>query len=364
MSLLTGLRGYWKLDESAGATRNDSSGNANHLTDHNTVGSSPGKIANAADFVSASSRYLSHADNAAFQMGATTDFTVAFWIKYTAHNQVCFGYGPFGTGNPHYIITTSSSLSANISDGSTQVTTGELHSFDDNAWHFVVMTAARAGNLSLFVDNVLEGTPQSITAVGSLNNSLGLAIGADPSPQLFFDGSIDEVGIWSRVLTSQERSDLWNGGAGFTYPFSTDVTVNLTGVSASPAIGTGTVRIAGGRPSAGFGEPLRPRRLKKIKEPVYALVLPKIEVPQLPPVVRVGLVGTSANSFTGELKINTRVNIQAFNLRSTVIDARAMFNATFQMEPVPVPVIMLGNGAINIIVELSDDEILALIDTT
>ena len=34
-----------------------------------------------------------------------------------------------------------------------------------------------------------------------------------------FEGEIDELGIWSRVLTADEVTELWNGGAGITYPF-------------------------------------------------------------------------------------------------------------------------------------------------
>jgi hypothetical protein len=33
-------------------------------------------------------------------------------------------------------------------------------------------------------------------------------------------GDIDEVGIWSRVLTSTEVTQLYNGGAGLQYPFT------------------------------------------------------------------------------------------------------------------------------------------------
>jgi hypothetical protein len=34
-----------------------------------------------------------------------------------------------------------------------------------------------------------------------------------------FDGLIDEVGIWSRVLTAAEIAILYNGGSGITFPF-------------------------------------------------------------------------------------------------------------------------------------------------
>lgn len=35
----------------------------------------------------------------------------------------------------------------------------------------------------------------------------------------YFDGRIDEVGVWKRLLTSTERAQLWNSSVGRTYPF-------------------------------------------------------------------------------------------------------------------------------------------------
>src|SRR3989304_4743325 len=37
---------------------------------------------------------------------------------------------------------------------------------------------------------------------------------------ILMKGRIDDVGFWKRVLTSSERSLLYNGGVGLTYPFS------------------------------------------------------------------------------------------------------------------------------------------------
>jgi hypothetical protein len=34
-----------------------------------------------------------------------------------------------------------------------------------------------------------------------------------------WNGVIDEIGIWTRVLTPAERTQLWNSGAGLVYPF-------------------------------------------------------------------------------------------------------------------------------------------------
>jgi len=51
------------------------------------------------------------------------------------------------------------------------------------------------------------------------NFTLG-AIYSGGTPEGFFDGMIDEVGVWSRLLTSDEVTTLYNAGAGLSYPFS------------------------------------------------------------------------------------------------------------------------------------------------
>jgi hypothetical protein len=39
-----------------------------------------------------------------------------------------------------------------------------------------------------------------------------------------FDGMIDEIGVWSRALTSGEVTQLYNSGAGLQYPFTSNNT--------------------------------------------------------------------------------------------------------------------------------------------
>jgi len=55
----------------------------------------------------------------------------------------------------------------------------------------------------------------------AVNGASDFAIGArrDTAP-LYFDGRIDEVGLWKRVLTTAERTALYNSGAGVADPFA------------------------------------------------------------------------------------------------------------------------------------------------
>jgi len=58
----------------------------------------------------------------------------------------------------------------------------------------------------------------------------------------FFEGKIDEVGIWDRALTSDEVSDLYNSGDGLSYDDFETLAEPYT-VSTSPAINIGQTQV-------------------------------------------------------------------------------------------------------------------------
>jgi alkaline phosphatase D len=96
-----------------------------------------------------------------------------------------------------------------------------------DGWRHVLVTwdsqlPAGPGELKVYIDNVLVGTQiDDALATSRAMATDGLIIGADqligPAdsvPGRFFDGLIDEVAIWNRVLTADERAALYNSGAG------------------------------------------------------------------------------------------------------------------------------------------------------
>jgi hypothetical protein len=62
-----------------------------------------------------------------------------------------------------------------------------------------------------------------------------------------WDGLIDEVGFWKRVLTSAERTELYNSGNGRDYAYITAA----AGVSLTPGVGAAT--LTGLAPRMDFG---------------------------------------------------------------------------------------------------------------
>ena len=86
----------------------------------------------------------------------------------------------------------------------------------DDEWHHIV-GMWNGLHLKLFVDGIEVGTPTAWTYAQEYNGG-EFKIGKR-STGLNFVGSIDEVGVWNRALTSAEVIELYNSGAGITHPF-------------------------------------------------------------------------------------------------------------------------------------------------
>ena len=237
MSLLTSLISYWKLDEASGS-RADSHGSAT-LTDNNTVGSGTGKIGTGAQFVTANSEYLSRAAEAANTFG-NADFTWAFWLKLDSvpsseYELVMKRDYPLNTTIEYVVVVTASNFVAatgNGAGGFDVVSTSGITP-TTGTWYFVVFQHdAAAGEISLQInDGTVFTVSRSTTPAGT---AIPLQFSV-PDTTYGLDGIMDEVGLWGRTLSSGEVSQLY---AGITYPFSSNVDVDLTGVSGTGSVGT------------------------------------------------------------------------------------------------------------------------------
>lgn len=226
MSLLTSLEGYWKLDEASG-NRADSHG-ANTLSDNNTVLSATGKLNSAADFERGNSEFLSCADNASLSVGGTS-WTFSAWINLESNTALMAVLAKVGANDHEYDLivrgdldgiargrVTSASGFANV----VTVTGTSPGALSTGQWYFLVYWLdISAQTLNLQINN---GTVNSVACTHqSYDSTAQFRIGDSATNNFFFDGLIDEVGFWKRVLTTQERTDLYNGGNGLAYPFTT-----------------------------------------------------------------------------------------------------------------------------------------------
>lgn len=209
---LTDLVAYWKLENV-----NDSHTNGLTLTNNNSLTFGTGKVGNCANnFSSASSRYFSRASDSNLVLG-DIDWTLACWFNtstFAANESLMSKDTDTGREYSLYVVTSGQ---VTILFGSTfaqtlATTTG--------AWHLAIgWHDASANTLNVQVDNA---APVSAATGGAAppTGSTAFRIGAMVYPGFpqYFTGSIDEAAIWKRVLTSDERTQLYNSGNGVTYP--------------------------------------------------------------------------------------------------------------------------------------------------
>jgi hypothetical protein len=213
-----GLVAYWPLDE-PGGVRRDRMGRAN-LTDHNGVASGPGRVGVAAHFEQVNSEYLG-ITSAGLDTG-DTDFTLTAWINLATVSQ-CVVVGKDAGNGRDYALEVSDQARATFTatrSNKSAIVTSSGPDLVAGGWYFLVAAYdATAVDLSIQVD---DGPVDHVsTANVPINQSaaefrIGARVGSSVAE--YFDGLVDEVGLWKRVLTPAERSALYNNGAGLVSP--------------------------------------------------------------------------------------------------------------------------------------------------
>lgn len=208
MALTTNLVSYWKLNESSGNATDELG--TNTLT-NSGVTYTAAKINNGAVFNNLTTTYLEKTS-----VAAVTSFSFSFWLKMTswgAANAIVDKL-PGGTGFRVWGGTNWTGLLLTV-DGTNwsyvwTPTTG--------VWYHLVWTYS-GGTAYLYKDG--NTTPvDTKTGLTLTDGSQTLGFGNRAAHDQKMDGSLDEVGYWSRAITSSEVSQLYNGGNGLTYPFT------------------------------------------------------------------------------------------------------------------------------------------------
>ena len=229
-TLYESIEAYWKLDEASAGdeaqTRLDSVGTY-PLTDYNTATSSTGgKIGNCLQCESTNSEYLytSLAENDAL-VGDTGDWTFACWAKPDTkinNGRIVASWPGMGANkswmveirytNPRYHW--SATVYEYDAGGSTIVraTDDTVASVVSDQWSHLIAQHDDGTSIRLKIDN---GSWITTSCTG------GIAHKASPPDfkmggNAYYDGLIDEAGFWSRLLTDDECSWLYNSGDGLS----------------------------------------------------------------------------------------------------------------------------------------------------
>ena len=228
MSLLTNLVAYYKLDDLT-----DSSGNGHVLTNTGGVTFGAGLIGNSSN---------SGINNTTKMLSVTTDFgltyaspfSVSCWVNFntvlagTNTSQFIWGM-MFGTnpGTYHEVYQYGSTPPA-LATGNGGLHLQPYPTLTTGVWYHVVNTVDQVNGISYIYFNgvnngwnwgVFTGNYSTYTGAFGLHGP-GWTLAA------LSNTMIDEVGVWSRVLTPTEITQLYNAGAGLQYPFGITPSAN------------------------------------------------------------------------------------------------------------------------------------------
>ena len=218
-TLSSGMISYWKLDETAGSTTAVDAVGTNTLAKGGSATFAAGKINNGVDLEAGTSDYLAITNAAQTGLDITGDFTIGAWIKVesTPGAGVYYPIVAKGVtiGNRGYYFEYHKSgggterLGCLISDdGSSASEHYKAFAPTTGVWYHVAMTYdVSAGTAEFFVNGSSLGTVAG-GKTSIYNNAGEFHIGENEGA--YFDGLIDEVCFWNRVLSSAEITTLYN----------------------------------------------------------------------------------------------------------------------------------------------------------
>jgi hypothetical protein len=220
----TGLVGWWKFDEASsgtcgGANILDSSGNANTGTCNASPTWMAGHIGGGAMTFNGTTQYVSTTLSVNYASGSP--FTLSAWFNTS-----------YAGANPTTIVGAftgtvgQSLLRIELGEGGLGVLRGDIRgtagnrievnttgTWNDGNWHLATLVRDTSNNATLYVDG---GNTAGAVAVDPIISLSGFPyyIGADDANNAaqaatFFTGSIDDVRIYNRALSTSDISQLF-----------------------------------------------------------------------------------------------------------------------------------------------------------
>jgi len=255
-----GMIGYWTFDETSGTVAADSSGNGNTLS-YGPVPAPPAPVPTTdvptvtfPDPESLSfdgtATFASLANLANFSPGNTAHTTAA-WVKVNAFPSVrawILLLGNAGAGAEHWLINNAGSCQFGVWGG-TQVTP----TLTTGVWHHIALTFDGTTLTGYLDGSAIPGGGAATYAFAGVP----LTVAQAHNGENFFNGQVDDLRIYDRVLDPTEVAALGAGASGPT---------PATGLTAAPgnfvvslnwnaSTGPGTVTYTVGRSLVQGGSP-------------------------------------------------------------------------------------------------------------
>jgi hypothetical protein len=197
---------HWKLDENSGASAMDASGYGNHGRLASGASWTSGKLNWAVSLNGTTSGYISRAGMTNFP---TTDLTVAFWMRSsdTSRAGTLVSYASAQSAND-FLIYDYRNLQFYVAGVVTGPTGVKLN---DGQWnHLAVTWQSSNGSLKVYRNRALVYSRTIATGRSHRPGGTFLfgqdqdAIGGGFDPRQAFVGTVDDLRVYKRVLSSNE----------------------------------------------------------------------------------------------------------------------------------------------------------------
>ncbi len=225
-----GLIGYWNMDSSY--SRNslvtDLSASGNVLTQAGTPQKNIGKVGQSFNLDAVDDQLFCTEANCGgttggkYDMG-TRDWTAMAWIKPEAGGTNCNARGSIVSKigddeNGWHIAIGGQFICAEIRGAVIVTSTLDGATIPLNEWSHVAVVFDRDGNMTRYLNGVQTGTQDNISANDGAsvdhphNFCIGGRDGGGGCIERLFDGKLDEVRVYDRVLSVSEISTLYKSG--------------------------------------------------------------------------------------------------------------------------------------------------------
>ena len=212
---------HWKFDEGSGDIAYDSSGNNNNGTLYGDIEWVDGINGTALKFDGTNDYVdLGVLDDLEFLLNSNWSFSFFFKTEKVVNQKLV----QMGDGNANYqnrgiyiTLHDDGTLRASFrGNGGDESTTVVSTSYESERLYHVVVLRDYGQNFSLGIDGILVNSSTDISGPANPFTDerpmyLGVAIDYDgPTKYAYFNGTMDEVAIWNRALSSAEISELYD----------------------------------------------------------------------------------------------------------------------------------------------------------
>lgn len=230
-NMFDGLVGYWSFDEGEGTMAYDESGNGNNGTIYGA--SYVEGISETAMSFDGVNDYIVSPNNSSQQI-QTNQLSISAWFYLNAD-----------VGNDQKRIISKQQIAGNswgleiFGEGYGGGRGNDICFHDSNGWAwyncisndnlniqqwFHVIVTDNSGTLNIYLNNQKVHTCESPYGIPSnINASISIGCSHEKAPSHFFDGLIDEVRLYNRILTAQEIEYLYLYPQTVCIPHSADL---------------------------------------------------------------------------------------------------------------------------------------------